>query len=66
MLHSILYLVSLHHDLQHSAVDSYESLYHGSRAFSMINTHLASGIFADTTIGAVAMLVTKEARPPYP
>lgn len=62
LLHSILYLVALHHDLQLGVSDSYESLYHGGEAFRVINQRLQDGVFSDMTIAAVAMLVTKEVR----
>jgi hypothetical protein len=60
VLHSILYLVALHHDLKLGIIDSSESLYHGSEAFKIINEKLEEGFFGDMTIAAVAMLVTKE------
>lgn len=60
LLHSILYLVALHHDLKFGASDSSESLYHGGEAFRVINRRLQDGVFSDMTIAAVAMLVTKE------
>ena len=64
ILHSILHLVALHHDLRLKIIDSPESLYHGSEAFKMINERLEYGIFTDMTIAAVGMLVTKEVRLP--
>ena len=64
LLHSILYLVALHHDLQLGISDSVECLYHGGEAFRVINQRLQDGVFCDMTIAAVAMLVTKEVRPP--
>ena len=60
LLHSLLYLVALHHDLKLGVTDSSESLYHGGEAFRMINQRLQDGIFSDMTVAAVAMLVTKE------
>lgn len=61
LLHSILYLVALHHDLMLGVSDSPEALYHGGEAFRVINKRLQEGVFSDMTIAAVAMLVTKEA-----
>jgi hypothetical protein len=60
LLHSVLYLVALYHDLILGRVDSPECLYHGGRAFEIINHRLKEGVFSDMTIAAVAMLVTKE------
>lgn len=62
LLHSILYLVALHHDLKTGVSDSSECLYHGKEAFRLINQRLQDGVFCDMTIAAVAMLVTKEVR----
>jgi hypothetical protein len=66
LFHSILYLVALHHDLRYGQQDSPVSLYHGGEAFRMINERLAdvNSVFSDQTIGAVALLVNKEARRP--
>lgn len=63
LFHSILYLVALHYDLRYGQQDSPSSLYHGGEAFRIINERLAdpNSVFSDQTIGAVAMLVTKEA-----
>ena len=62
LFHSILYLVALHSDLKYGLIDSPVCLYHGSKAFGLINERLASGVvFSDATIAAVAMLVNKEA-----
>lgn len=60
ILHSILYLVSLHLNYAVGMTDSPESLYHGGEAFKLINQRIQQGVFSDTTIAAVAMLVTKE------
>jgi hypothetical protein len=60
LLHSVLYLVALHHDLKLGVSDSSECLYHGGEAFRVINQRLQDGDFSDMTIAAVAMLVTKE------
>ena len=60
LLHSVLYLVALHHDLALGISDSSEALYHGGEALRVIKGRLEEGIFSDMTIAAVAMLVTKE------
>jgi uncharacterized protein YqfB (UPF0267 family) len=60
LLHSILYLVALHHDLLLGISDSPEALFHGGEAFRVINKRIQDRMFCDMTIAAVAMLVTKE------
>ncbi|KAH8687443.1 hypothetical protein BGZ60DRAFT_393600 [Tricladium varicosporioides] len=61
LLHSLLYLVTVHHDLQLGISDSQESLYHGGEAFRVISTRLRKKeALTDMTIAAVAMLANKE------
>ena len=62
VLHSILYLVALHYNLKRGVSESSETLHHGSEAFKIINERLEEENFSDTTIAAVAMLVTKEVK----
>jgi hypothetical protein len=60
VLHCLFYLVALSFNLRNGVSDSPESLYHGSQAFKIINDRIETGNFTDMTLGAVAMLVTKE------
>ena len=61
LFHSVLFLVALHHDLLSGNNDSSQSLYHGGKAFQIINERLgAAEAFSDMTIAAVAILANKE------
>ncbi|KAF4628236.1 hypothetical protein G7Y89_g9915 [Cudoniella acicularis] len=61
LFHSLLYLVTLHHDLHLGISESRESLYHGGEAFKIINERLRNDqTFSVQTITAVALLANKE------
>ncbi|EHK24948.1 uncharacterized protein TRIVIDRAFT_61700 [Trichoderma virens Gv29-8] len=60
LFHSILYVVSLVYNLDHSPKDQLGSLFHSIEAFRAINVDLEAGSYTDMTIAAVALMATKE------